>query len=219
MEAQARAVSHTFRPEAQIYSLPWAAPGYWQLPPALPNPFEPGRRTAIWAGRLHPANVAPLVALSEELPELELHIFSNALEKAHLTREQLPQGPHVHFHGSAKHGTFQHYLWYADVALDAMIHPNQQLVNSKQADYLLAGAPLVAEGPVPGDQYLRATGHGVIVPYSRTDFQPYVEAVRSVLNRTDWNRAATSGYMQACHTWRHRAYTVHQQIQQWLSKQ
>lgn len=218
MAAAAEQFRGEFRSDVQIFALPWAAPGNWELPPPNPDPYTHERKVAVWAGRLSPVNVGPLVALAEAMPELELHIFSNTLDKQHLTREQLPTGPHVHFHGSAKHGTFQNYLWYADVSLDAMIDPRQTLVNSKQPDYLLAGVPMVAEGPVPGDEYLRATGLGIIVPYSRTNYAPYIAAVRNVLARNDWPRRAASAYMQGCHTWRHRGYAVHQQIRLWREK-
>lgn len=176
----------------------WGTPTYWEYPPSQPDPYDHSVRNIIWAGRLD-AREAGRLRVMEEIyrrdPTVKIHIITQSIKKGILCAEQLP--PNCIIHGVMTSGTFNHFVYYADLAIDMGI-PRMRWLNCKNYDYLGMGCPVVANR-VPGAEPIEETGHGIVL--DTFDESAYVDAVFRGLN-TDWgSRDKVIKYMQENNGW------------------
>lgn len=167
----------------------------------------------LWCGRIGERAAHLLHNIFNELAvDLQLHVISATCNEQKTSwPDNYVEFPRAaHWHGPMKHGTFDHYLDYATLALDASLGPDQRVINCKHYDYLGAGLPMVCE-PVPSFEIMQSLGHGIVVPFERNNWRAYVEAIRKALT-IDWDRDRVRAYMQEHHTWTQRARQVHEQI-------
>ncbi len=163
-----------------------------------PTPYPPGKPVMLWCARIGPRAFEYLIRLEEALPGYQLHILSSTpSEQAGMT-SRLPGT----YHGCFKYGTFDRFLFHADVALDVAVSNPQTVINSKCYDYLAAGLP-VAHESVPGTQLIDLLRHGRSAAYDR--FDEYVATVAESARIPPVRRRFCREYMASHHTWRHRA--------------
>jgi|GEM_PF-3731458 len=182
----------------------WGFPDWWTFPPEQPNPYAPGTKNIVYAGRLT-ANHRVYQLIQEVAHAFRyatVWVIANVEPGHEVIEHDLAQIPNVRFLGRMPHGTFQHYLYYADVALDSGTAGAARLVNNcKLWDYLSCGVPVVLDGATGGDELIKATGLGTIVP--RDDYLAYVCAVESYL-KDPVGRVMRDGairFMKENHTW------------------
>jgi glycosyltransferase involved in cell wall biosynthesis len=199
---------------------PWAVPEWWQLPPQKPNPYKPEAKNVVYAGRIELSGHIDkfICAVAKALPDVNIHIISSFLdrniwdntlqaEKHADLADRLRSFSNIHIHGSMIHGTFLHYLYYADCALDTGIFPGRDANNCKIWDYLACGCPVVTDGRFGGDDLIEESGFGTVVPMH--DLSAYVEAVKRWTERwhgekkEDWTLAkrAAIQWMRNKHSW------------------
>lgn len=200
----------------RAFVLPWATTTR-SFPPPQKSPYG-SKPVILWCGRIGGRAANLLKCLGELIGgTMEIHIISATVNEAgdSWPYGDLPKGSV--WHGPMKHGTFDHYLYYADVAIDQSLGSDQRVINCKQYDYLSAGLPIVCE-QVPGCELMRLNKHGVIVPFQTLNASSYEAAIKFCL-RQQWNRDAMRQFMQTHHTWTNRASLVHQHILQWQTGQ
>ncbi|MEI6171716.1 MAG: hypothetical protein WCQ45_04465, partial [bacterium] len=163
-------------------------------------------------------------AVAAACPDASVWVIANVEPGSEEIEHDLREIPNVHFLGCLPHGTFQHYLYYADVALDsgtaenvwkkpegtdllaeAFVHSYRRTANNcKLWDYLAAGVPVVIDGAAGGDELIKQTGLGTIVPVGYE--KAYVSAVRKYLEESSsikmrLLRDKAIAWMRENHTW------------------
>lgn len=210
----------------QTWVAEWGFPDWWEFPPRKLSPYEPGTKNIVFAGRMgEGVHHRRIELVARAIPEAHVWVIANIpAEFGDGIEHDLRQIPNVHFLGRLPHGTFLNYLYYADVALDsgtaeslwtqgplndpraeAWTHSFRRTVNNcKLWDYLAAGVPVVMDGAAGGDELLRESRLGMIVPLG--DHKRYVDAVKHLLNTSDTPhmilvRRNTIRWMRENHTW------------------
>lgn len=205
----------------RAFVLPWATTTR-RFPPPQSNPYvspyDRQQPTLLWCGRIGGRAANLLKGLGDLVGDkMKLHIISATVNEA---GDSWPYGDlpkNAVWHGPLKHGTFDHFLYYADVAIDQSLGADQRVINCKQYDYISGGLPIVCE-QVPGCEIMRMKKHGVVVPFAPNNASNYAAAIDFCL-RQDWDRNAVRQFMQANHTWTNRASLVHTKILQWQTGQ
>lgn len=184
--------------------LTWGCKSGWCCPTGLADPYDQ-HPSVLWAARMGTRAASYLCSILKEQP-FNLHVLSATPV---VSPGLLPEVPGV-YHGSFRYGTFNHFLHYADLAIDTAVGRRQVVANSKLFDYLAAGLPIVHE-TVPGDWIVKETQMGIEVPYNQPAI--YRQAIQEALERP-WDRVACRAYMQQNHTWAHRARQLWERVQQ-----
>ena len=152
---------------------PWGFPEWWSTPPSKPNPYSysNGKFHVVYAGRCSWDSRMPeyISRLTKAHPDVTVHIISDVEVLQHDDRNRkvvsaFKANPNVNFIGSRIHGTFLHYLYYADLAIDTGIVPQKWANNCKIWDYLAMGVPVVTNHNTGGMELIESTGCGVIAP-------------------------------------------------------
>jgi hypothetical protein len=185
---------------------------YWQYPPPQPSPYEPGTTNLIWAGRLDTTHEGGRLYIFRKIferdPSIKIHIISQSEIQGALDQDKLP--PNCIFHGPMQSGTFNHFIYYADLALDVGMR-RMRWLNCKNYSYLGMGCPVVTN-PVPGTEIIEETGQGILVDtFDRDD---HVDAVFEALQREWRPRDEVIAYMQAHHGWDKPAAALEKYIKQ-----
>jgi len=220
-EKSAVKASHPF---TTFWVAEWGVPDWWIFPPERPNPYELQTKNIVYAGRLTADHrvYGWIRDAADAFRDATVWVIAN-VEPGHEGIERdLVQIPNVRFLGRMPHGTFQHYLYYADVALDAgasgekwtedrkneranaagWVHDYIRLVNNcKLWDYLACGVPVVLDDAAGGDELIQATGLGTIV--LRDDYCSYMAAVEDYLKDPVGRSARDSAiqFMKEHYTW------------------
>jgi glycosyltransferase involved in cell wall biosynthesis len=190
---------------SRMWVAEWGVPDWWTFPPVKPNPYEPGTKNIVYAGRLTATHRVYqwIREVAAAFPYATVWVIANVEPGHEQIEHDLAQIPNVRFLGRMPHGTFQHYLYYADVALDSGTAGEARLVNNcKLWDYLACGVPVVMDGATGGDELVKATGLGTIVP--KDDGLEYRAAVEWYLNEPVAPRTMRDGairFMKENHTW------------------
>jgi hypothetical protein len=179
------------------------------FPPALPSPYAPHTKNVIWCGRIGERAAQLLRALGPQIKQRLNAKLTIITSTENAFGNELPIDTDVL--GPFKHGTFEHYLYYADVAIDSSLGPAQHVINCKQYDYLGAGLPIVCE-PVPAYELMRAQCHGIVLLFHPDNQHEYLVALSQALH-TKWANEDVRKWMQENHTWTHRARQVNEKIQ------
>lgn len=194
--------------EQICHVLPWAVAGDWSWPPAEPSPYPDGKRIVLWAGRIYPRAMPLLQYLEAHLPALnaELHVLrAPSMGPVEIPDDTIPGT----FHGSMKHGTFNHFLYYANCGLDVGTWKHETpVVHCKVFDYLYAGLPVVHER-VLGSEMARRLNMSRIVECQPSlepvDLSGFMAGISKTLARSNWPKVAARDYMRKHHTWTNRA--------------
>ena len=188
---------HRFTRHPNIDLCPWGVPTYWQYPPPQPNPYEPGTRNLVFVGRLEVRCERRRLDLFEMIrqrdPKIKIHVISFSVMRP----DEVPAN--VVLHGGMQSGTFNHLLYYADLALDTGVSPNQRCLNCKNYAYLGMGLPVVTH-PVPGTELIQSLNHGILV-HNFHDNKAYVDAVFAALEHKWAPKDDVIRYMQTNHGW------------------
>lgn len=181
------------------------------FPPPQPNPYRTDKKIILWCGRLgeRAAQILQELALYTDQLQAELHIISQTVGPGCWPYAGEPPKNAI-LHGAMKHGTFDHFLYYADAAIDTALGPDQRVINCKQYDYMGAGLPIVCER-VPGSELMAEQLHGHRLPFRMDNGFAYVTALSQVLH-TVYAREPVRQWMQQHHTWRKRAQLVDEKI-------
>lgn len=198
------AVEKAHEPGSGFWVAEWGFPDWWTFPPEQPNPYAPGTKNIVYAGRLTATHRVYhwIKEVAHAFRYATVWVIANVEPGHEVIEHDLAQIPNVRFLGRMPHGTFQHYLYYADVALDSGTAGEARLVNNcKLWDYLACGVPVVLDGATGGDELVKATGLGCIVP--KDDDLEYRAAVEWYLNdpETRVMRDGAIRFMKDNHTW------------------
>ena len=174
-----------------LWHLPWGFPDWWTTPPTLPNPYAPNTKNIIYAGRLMSGPLPKrLNEIAKQFKDVQVNVITNTPYK---NCSQFMKEPNINFIGSKVHGTFNNYIYYADLAIDMSLSYKKESNNCKIWDYLALGCPIVTDYPLGGDEIIHATGNGILVPFRQREI--YMEAVKKVLN-SNYPREKTIEYMR-----------------------
>ena len=183
------------------FTASYGFPAEWRYPPIQPNPYKAGKKILLFAGIVYsPWNLEILNRVSKAFPDVEIHIIGSAVEHkdcffkitgeppAALKQFIYPQ-KNIIWHGPMAHGTFTHYLYYADLGLNFM-KKVVTVVNCKVWDYLGMGLPTISmpQGQ-PIDYLIEEAKCGII-----TDESGYIEAIEKGLN-TKFDREGAREWM------------------------
>ncbi len=187
---------------------PWGVATYWKYPPPQPSLYVPGTRNIVYAARLCPVTMPQRFEIFREIVRRDPSVRIHVITPSEIGPEHLPEG--VVFHGAMQSGTFNHFLYYADLALDMAQQPSGQIsINCKVWSYLGMGAPVVAQ-PVHGSELVIETGHGIVTRSFETG--EYVDAVFSALSQEWGSRDEVIRYMQKNHGWNRSAEVLEKYI-------
>ncbi|MDD3493998.1 MAG: glycosyltransferase [Candidatus Thermoplasmatota archaeon] len=188
-------------PRHPYWVAPWGFPTWWTMPPVTPNPYPPGTKNIVYAGRIEPGGrIRDIIShVARRFPDVGIWIITDCVVPD--IRNELTSFPNVTWLGALCHGTFLHYLYYADLALDTGIVTARRANNCKLWDYLACGVPVIMDGTTGGDDLVLYTGNGAIVP--ARDYEAYLDAVERGLSGqfTREQRDTTIRYMKENWTW------------------
>jgi len=177
---------------------PWGIPRGWTWPPSEPNPYQPNTTNLIYAGRMEKMSPvrSKILALATALPDVHIHMIADCKD-GDVIRDFVAM-PNINYMGAKAHGTFLHYIYYADLALDSALYPNRESSNCKIRDYLAMGTPIILDGVTGGTELIEESGCGVLL--SDQDTGTYIAAVKKALGM-DFPREQTREWMRDNHTW------------------
>lgn len=186
---------------------------FWESPPPQPDPYDHSVKNLVFSGRLAPRadlRRLPIFKLIYERdPTVKIHIFTQSVRHGTLDPACLP--PNCVCYGEMQSGTFNHYLYYADLALDTVQRSGQRCLNCKNYAYLGMGVPVVGH-IVPGIEPHMEIDHGVFLP-AETSNEEYVDAVFDALQRSWSPRADVIRWAKENHGWDKPAEVVRKWVQ------
>jgi len=169
-----------------IVTCPYGVAEWWEYPPPQANPYEPGTTNLVFAGRLEQGNKLDRgrLPIFREIyrrdPSIKLHIITQSVKHGKLNPAHLP--PNCVCHGEMQSGTFNHFLYYADLGLDTTTARNATWLNCKHYAYIGMGLPVVAH-QTPGTEPAEELRCGIIL--KEHDIPTFVDAVFAALD-VEW---------------------------------
>jgi len=202
-----------FPDHPHIYVCPYGVATFWEYPPPQPDPYDHSVKNLVFSGRLDTSSDLRRVPIFKKIyerdPTVKIHIITQSVRQGALDPADLP--PNCVCYGQLQSGTFNHLLYYADLALDTVQFYDQRCLNCKNYAYLGMGLPVVAH-IVPGIEPHREIEHGIFLHPSRPDDE-YVDAVFEALQRSWSPRDTVIRWAQENHGWDKSAEVLRKCIQ------
>jgi len=176
--------------------------GFAEDLPLGDNPYNEEKNIVYLGAMYHWKYYEQLRAVAEHFKDATLHIIGGTLrvKKYNLILHEKPEpdiakglfpSGNVILHGGMQYGTFNNYLYYADVGL-SYSHTTLNVLHCKVWDYLSNGLPtIVTPADSPEGELVKRTGCGYCVNHG-----DYIKAIDKALN-TRFDRQGSIDYMIA----------------------
>jgi len=178
-------------------------PEDWEFPPTAKSPYRKDKKILLYLGAMYDVKYTKFIDdVAKALPDVEVHIIGSRLQTDKLTisLKAIPQkitgklifeADNIVLHGPMKYGTFNNYIYYADLGLN--YSPCVlMVVHCKVWDYLAMGLPTVSIPKNNPENFLiEKTGCGFCV----SDFDEYIKAINTGLN-LEFDREEAARWMR-----------------------
>lgn len=194
-------------------------PEQWVVPPPLPSPYRKDKKILVFLGALYDQTyIDTLDNIAKSLPDVELHIIGSRINgKAMSVSLKAPPDPcmkqvffdadNIILHGPMKYGTFNHFLYYADLGLNFSPYV-LTIIHCKVWDYLAMGLPVISMPTKNPENYLiQKTGCGILV----NNGDDYIQAIKKGLE-TEFDRGKAASWMRENKSYKVVALRWHEQI-------